>query len=434
MWNYARKIGEKAGEPEWLIQLREEAEEFIDKAPFPEEIQPVDLEEYNPLGKGDIELPDIKDPANIPPEIKNMLTKMGIPEREWPLVLGMIQVDTASSTSSLKGYFEKLGVTILPLRDALKVDEEAKEYAFKLMPYKENKIVAYHTAYWNGGVYLKVGKNVTVPQALHTYFLITESKLAQADHALFILEEGSSATLIEGCTAPILSRFSAHLGATEVFVKKNAKAKVVVLQNWPNYVHTRPYTRVWVEEGGEIEVVVAILGTGKSSGRYEEIYLKGKNAKARVNSISFVREKGYLDDVIKIYMEAPDTTAYINTKGVVKDEGISNSYTMIKALHGACNSIGHIECTGLLLNSGAIHSTYPLIVSESKTAQLEHEAFVGKIEEEVIEYMRSRGLTEENALSLVLRGYIDPVAEMIPFEFSAEVRRMATILAERGGA
>ncbi len=434
MWNFARKLGEQAGEPEWLIKIREEAESFIDSAPFPEEIKPVNLEEYDPLGKGDIELPDIKDPRNIPPEIRNMLTKMGIPEREWPLVLGMIQVDTASSTSSLKGYFEKLGVTLLPLREALKTLDEAREYAFKLMPYRENKIVAYHTAYWNGGVFLKIGKGVHIPQPLHTYFLITESKLAQADHALFILEEGSSATLIEGCTAPILSRFSAHLGATEVYVKKNARAKVVVLQNWPGYVHTRPYTRVVVEEGGEIEVVVAILGTGKSSGRYEEIFLKGKGAKAKVYSISFVRGQGYLDDVIKIYLEAPETGGIINTKGVVKDSGISNSYTSIVAKETADNSLGHIECTGLLLNDGAIHSTYPLIRSKNRTSQLEHEAFVGKIEEQIIEYMRSRGLTEEEALSLVLRGYIDPVAEMIPFEFSAEIRKMAYILAERGGA
>ncbi len=434
MWKLARKLGEAAGEPEWLIKIREEAESYIDTAPFPEEIKPINLEDYNPLGKGDVELPDIKDPNNIPPEIRNMLIKMGIPEREWPLVLGMIQVDTASGTSSLKGYFEKLGVTILPLREALKQDEEARQYAFKLMPYKENKIVAYHTAYWNGGVYLKIGKGVRVPQPLHTYFLITESKLAQADHALMVLEEGSSATLIEGCTAPILSRFSAHLGATEVFVKKGAKAKVVVLQNWPNYVHTRPYTRVWVEEGGEIEVVVAILGTGKSSGRYEEIFLAGRGAVAKVNSISFVREEGYLDDVIKIYMQAPETRGYINTKGVIKDRGTSNSYTTIEAKKEADNSLGHIECTGLLLNDGAEHATYPVIASGNRTAQLEHEAYIGKIEETIIEYMRSRGLSEEEALSLVLRGYIDPVAEMIPFEFSAEIRRMAYILAERGGA
>ncbi len=434
MWNFARKIGEKNGEPEWLIQLREEAESYIDRAPFPEEIKSVDLEYYNPMGRGDIDLPDIKDPRNIPPEIRDMLTKMGIPEREWPTVLGMIQVDTSSSISSLKSYFEKLGVILLPFRDALKEVEEAREYAFKLMPYKENKIVAYHTAYWNGGVYLKIGKNVKVPQPLHTYFLITESKLAQADHALFILEEGSEATLIEGCTAPILTRFSAHLGATEVYVKKNAKAKVVVLQNWPGYVNTRPYTRVVVEDGGEIEVVVAILGTGKTSGRYEEIFLKGKGSKAKINSISFVRDQGYLDDVIKVYLEAPETTGYINTKGVVKDNGISNSYTLIEARKEAENSLGHIECTGLLLNRGAIHSTFPFIYSNTRSAQLEHEAFVGKIGDDVIEYMRSRGLTEEKAVSLVLRGYIDPVAEMIPFEFSAEIRRMANILAERGGA
>ena len=433
MFNKAKIIGERAGEPQWVIDKRIEAEKAIDDAPFPENIRPIDLEQYDPVGKGDVQLPDIKDISNIPPEIKDMLLKMGIPEQEWPLVLGMIQVDTGQSTNSFKSYFEKMGIKVLPLREALKTEEDIKDYAFKLMPIYENKIVAYHTAYWNGGVFVRIGKGAKVPQPLHTYFLITEPMLAQADHALMILEEGSEATLIEGCTAPILSKFSAHIGATEVFVKKGAKAKVVVLQNWPNYVHTRPYTRVVVEDGGEIEVVVAILGTGKSSGRFEEIFLQGENSKATVHSISFVMKDGYLDDIIKIYMQNKSNKGLIYTRGVVKDNGISNSHTWVEAQKGANNSFGHVECTGLMLNSGGLHSTYPVVYSKNRTAQLEHEAFVGKIDDSILEYMTNRGFSEEDAMSTILKGYINPVADLIPFEFSAEVRKMANILAEKGG-
>ena len=173
MFDKARIIGENAGEPQWVIDKRIEAENAIQNAPFPEFIKPVKLEKYDPVGKGDVELPDIKDINNIPDEIKNMLLKMGIPEQEWPLVLGMIQVDTGSSTNSFRSYFEKMGIKVLPLREALRTEEDIQDYAFKLMPIYENKIVAYHTAYWNGGVYVRIGKGAKVPQPLHTYFLIT---------------------------------------------------------------------------------------------------------------------------------------------------------------------------------------------------------------------------------------------------------------------
>ncbi len=431
----ARKIGESAGEPSWVIRIREEAEQFITKAPFPPELTPLDLSGFSPISSGDIEIPEIKSIDDLPDEIRNLLDKMGVPRREWPRVLGLVQVNeqSAAGTAALQ-YFQKIGVESYPIREALKKVPDIQDYAFKLMPYRENAFVAYHTAYWQGGIYVRVRKGVKVPQPLHTYFLITRGAHAQADHALIVLEEGSQATLIEGCTAPLLTRFSLHIGATEIFIKKGARARLVVLQNWPDYVHTRPYTRVVLEEGAEVEVVVAILGAGKTTGRYEEIFLKGKAAKATIHSISFPRGRSHMEDVIKVYLEAPDTRAMINTRGVVKDQADSNSFISVESRERKGYTLAHVECSGLILNEGAHHATYPTMISNSRHAHLEHEAYVGRVSEEAIEYMKARGFSDEEALSLMLRGYIEPVAAHMPFEFSMEIRRMAKVLAERGAA
>ncbi len=431
----ARKIGEAAGEPDWVIAIREEAERYIKKAPFPEELTPLDLDKYSPLGEGDVPIPEIKDINDLPENITRLLDKMGIPRREWPRVLGLVQVNeqSAAGLATLR-YFQKIGVESYLFREALKRVPDIKDYAFKLMPYRENAFVAYHTAYWQGGIYVRVKEGAKVPQPLHTYFLITRGAHAQADHALLILEKGSQATLIEGCTAPLLTRFSLHIGATEIFVKEGARARLIVLQNWPDYVHTRPYTRVLVEEGAEVEIVVAILGAGRTTGRYEEILLKGESSKTTIHSISFPRGTSRLEDVIKVYLEAPNTRAIINTRGIVKDSAQSNSFITVESRERKGETLAHVECSGLILNEGATHATYPTMVSSSSRAHLEHEAYVGKISEEALEYLKSRGLDDEEALSLMLRGYIEPVAAHMPFEFSMEIRRMAKILAERGAA
>ncbi len=432
MSSIARQIGEKRGEPTWVLDLREEAEAYIKKTDFPEGIASLSLDKYNPLGKGDVSLPDIKTLDDIPADIRNMLVKMGVPQYEWQKILGLLQVDTSTQMSSFKNYFEEQGVVVMPMSDALKKYDWLRDYAFKLMPYKKNKIAAYHTAYWNGGVFMWIKKGARVTYPLHTYFLITEEALAQADHALIVAEEDSEVTFIEGCTAPPLVRFSSHIGATEVYVKSGAKVKGVVLQNWPNYVNTRPYTHVFVEEKGGIDIVVAILGTGKSAGRFEEVDLKGPYARASVNSLSFVKKDEMLDDVIKINLEGPYTKGLIRTKSLIRDNGISTSTTSIEAKKGGCFSHGHIECTGLLLTEGGKHSTYPSVSSKSPSAFLNHEAYVGKISEEVVSYLMSRGLNEEDSLSLIVKGYVEPVTKYIPFEYVGEILRMANLIATGG--
>ncbi len=430
MRNFARKVGEFNNDPEWVIKIREDAEKYIDTAPYPPFLPILDLSNFNPLKQdAPIEIPEIKSLDDLPENIRELLKKMGVPEYEWAKVLGLLQVDETSSTSSFKDYFEKMGLEVLPMSEALRRYDWLQDYAFKLMPYKENKYVAYHTAYWSGGAFIRVKKGVKVKIPVHAYFLITEGALAQADHAFVLAEEDSEVTFIEGCTAPPLARFSAHMGATEIYVKKGAKVRGIVLQNWPHYVHTRPFTHALVEEEGELHVVTAVLGNGASAGRYELIDVVGKGGKAVVESITFTKKEEVLGDYIHINLKAPDTSGLIITKGVTRDHGQNTSATVIKADKNAKNARGHIECAGLLLTPGGKHETYPVLSSELGSVHLDHEAYVGRISEEALEYMKSRGFTEEAAVTLLLRGYIQPILKHIPFEYVMEIMRIAEMVA-----
>jgi len=430
MNSLARKVGEFNKDPDWVIDLRIEAEEFIDKASYPPFLPRLELEKFNPLKQEvPIEIPEIKSLDDLPEDIRNLLKKMGVPEHEWAKVLGLLQVDETSTTSSFLDYFDKLGLEVLPMSEALRRYEWLKEYAFKLMPYRENKYVAYHTAYWSGGAFIRVKKGVKVKIPVHAYFLITESALAQADHAFVLAEEGSEVTFIEGCTAPPLARFSAHLGATEIYVEKGAKVRGVVLQNWPHYVHTRPFTHGVVEEGAELHLVAAVLGNGASAGRYELIDVVGKGGKAIVESISFTKKKEVLGDYIHINLKAPDSSGLIVTKAVTRDQGENTSATVIRADKNARGSRGHIECAGLLLTPGGKHETYPVLSSETGNVHLDHEAYVGRISEEALEYMRSRGFSEETAITMLIKGYIQPILKHIPFEYVMEIMRIAEMVA-----
>ena len=430
MNSLAKRVGEFNKDPDWVIDLRIEAEKYIEKAPYPPFLPKLDLKKFNPLKQEvPIEIPEIKSLDDLPEDIRYLLKKMGVPEHEWAKVLGLLQVDETSTTSSFLDYFDKLGLEVFPMSEALRRYDWLKEYAFKLMPYKENKYVAYHTAYWSGGAFIRVKKGVKVKIPVHAYFLITESALAQADHAFVLAEEDSEITFIEGCTAPPLARFSAHLGATEIYVKKGAKVRGVVLQNWPHYVHTRPFTHGIVEEDAELHLVAAILGNGASAGRYELIDVVGKGGKAIVESISFTKKKEVLGDYIHINLNAPDSSALIVTKAVTRDQGENTSATVIKANSNAKGSRGHIECAGLLLTPDGKHETYPVLSSATGNVHLDHEAYVGRISEEALEYMKSRGFSEEAAITLLIKGYIQPILKHIPFEYVMEIMRIAEMVA-----
>ncbi len=426
----AEKIARENGEPQWVVEIRKRAESFIDRAPYPSRAFFVDLKEFLPHSKPKVTIPKIKDLNDLPEDIRNMLKKLGIPEREWKRVLGMVQVDEQTTGTDYLDVFAKQGATVVKMSEALQKFDWLEQYAFRLMPVETNQIAAFHTAYWNGGAFIHVQEGAKVVTPIHTYFLITENQLAQADHTVLIAEPGSETTFVEGCTAPPLLQFAGHFGGTEIYVKEGAKVTDVVLQNWPGYVHTRPITRVILEEGAEIHLLTVLLGTGASTGRDEEIVIRGKGGKAVVESIGFVKNQERITDNIRIVLDAPESSGLINTKSVARDGAISISYTDIRATKKAHHSRGHIECAGLLLTPGGVHETWPTLASQVDDVHLDHEAFVGRISEEILLYLKSRGLTEEEAVSMIVRGYIQPILKHVPLEYALEIKNIADLVAK----
>ncbi len=426
----AAKISRENGEPTWVTDIRLRAESLIEKAPYPSKAFFVDLKEFLPHSEPKIAIPKIKDLADLPGNIRDMLKTLGIPEREWKRVLGMVQVDEQSTGTDYLDVFRKQGAIVMKMSEALQEFDWLREYAFQLMPVETNQIAAFHTAYWNGGAFIHVREGAKVVTPIHTYFLITENQIAQADHTVLIAEPGSETTFVEGCTAPPLLQFAGHFGGTEIYVKKGAKVTDVVLQNWPGYVHTRPITRAVLEEGAEIHLLTVLLGTGASTGRDEEIVIRGKGGKAVVESIGFVKNRERITDDIRILLDAPETSGLINTKSVARDNALSVSYTDIRATERAHHSRGHIECAGLLLTPGGIHETWPTLATEVDDVHLDHEAFVGRISEEILLYLKSRGLSEEDAVSMIVRGYIQPILKHVPLEYALEIRKIADLVAK----
>jgi len=426
----AEQIARENHEPQWVADIRKRAESFIDRAPYPKNTFYVNVHDYLPHSKPKFEIPKISDLENLPEDIRKMLLKLGIPEHEWKRVLGMVQVDEQTTSSNYLDVFRKQGADVLKMSDALAKYEWLQAYAFRLMPVETNQIAAFHTAYWNGGAFIHIHEGAHVTAPIHTYFLITEDRLAQADHTVLIAEPGSEATFIEGCTAPPLLQFAGHFGATEVYIKKGAKITEVVLQNWPGYVHTRPITRMILEEGAEVHLLTILLGTGASTGRDEEIVIRGKGGKAVIESVGFVKDGERITDNIRILMDAPEASGLINTKSVARERATSISYTDIRASKNAKGSRGHIECAGLLLTPGGVHETWPTLASETNEVHLDHEAFVGRISEEILFYLKTRGLSEEEAVSMIVQGYIQPILKHVPIEYALEIRKIADMVAK----
>lgn len=424
----ARELARRNKEPRWMAELRAEAEAAIPQAPYPRWIPRLELQDYETFAR-EVTLPEIREIKDLPEEIQRMLHRLGVPEREWELVLGLVQVNESPTTTSYKEYFEEIGLEIGATGEASREHDWLEELAFRLLPIKENKYAAFHTAYWSGGTFIHVKAGAKVSQPIQSYFLITQGAFAQADHSLVIAEPGSEITFVEGCTAPPLARFSSHLGATEIYARPGSKVTEIVLQNWPDYVHTRPLTYVQVEEGAEVHLVTVILGAGASTGRSEEISITGQGGVAHLESVVLAKGEEIVGEKIKITLDAPEAGAEIVTKSIARDRALSSAYTEISATSRAKGARGHIDCAGLLLTPGGVHETYPLLRSATASAHLDHEAYVGRISHEILEYLRSRGFAEAEAVELIVKGYLRPVIEHVPIEYVPEINRIAELVA-----
>jgi Fe-S cluster assembly scaffold protein SufB len=293
-----------------------------------------------------------------------------------------------------------------------------------------SKLAAYHTAVWNGGVFLWVKEGVKEEIPLHLFFLIQEEALAQAPHIVILAEPGSEIKLIEGCTSPILSKHSLHLDMTEAYIGEGAQVDLTVLQNWPEYVHTRPTQRVKVAKDARFSITSVGLGPGRSNITDPQYWVE-EGGRVDVDSIILAKENSHVDLGGTIHLEGTGSTGINDSKAVIMDDSEVITRGKIKAK--GSRTKGHISCDALVMDDGASMETYPGLSSSVEDAELSHEASIGDIKQEELFYLMSRGLTEEEATQLIVQGFVEPAIEDLPEEYLSEIRKILDLAVKGEG-
>ena len=414
-------------EPEWVTKLRYRGLKAFLHAPHNDPILTNPLEFV--VGNEE-KFPEVKSLEDLPPEMRSLLDRLGIAEVEKKYVAGLaVQSDTNIVLNEFLKSWGSRGLEVLSMEDAVKKYPDLKYKFMSLFSPDENKLAAYHTAIWNGGVFLRVKEGLKVPMPLHLFFLIQNSAMAQAPHIIILAEKGSGIHLIEGCTSPILVRHSLHLDMSEIFVADGAKVKLSVIQNWPEYVHTRPMTRAKVGKNGEFINTTVGLGTGKSNIAMPK-YWVDEGGYVELNGIILGQKDYYVDLGGETFLQGRGSRGLNATKSVIMDKATVITRGLIRAQ--ASKTKGHISCDALLLGPDARMETYPGLISQVDDAELSHEAAIGKIREEELFYLMSRGLKEEEATQLIVKGFLDPMLKDIPLEFIVEIRKIIEMAVSGG--
>lgn len=414
-------------EPEWMLKFRLRALEIAEKKGRPK--WGPDLSRLN---FDDIYFyirPQDKKGTNswddVPEEVRETYRRLGIPEAEQKMLAGVgAQYESEMVYHNLKEEWEKLGVIFLDTDTGLQQHPELfKEHFATVVPPEDNYFAAVNSAVWSGGsfVYVPAGVEVNVP--LQAYFLINAQSMGQFERTLIIGEPGSKFHYIEGCTAPTYDSDSFHSGVIEIIVKDRANVRYSTIQNWSHNVYNLVTQRAIVHAGGSMGWLDGNLGS-KTTMKYPSCYLVGERAHGEVLSIAFATDGQHQDAGAKMVHAAPYTTSNVVSKSISKGSGRSSYRGLVQIHEGAIGARSNVECDALLLDEHAKTDTYPYIEINEKTAHVGHEATVSKLNDEQVFYLMSRGLPEDAAMALIVRGFLDPVAKELPLEYAVELNRL----------
>ena len=430
--NVVREISAMKEEPEWMLKYRLRALDHFMKRPMPTwgpDLSSLDLDDIfyyiRPTDK------EGKSWDEIPDTIKNTFDRLGIPEAEQKFLAGVgAQYESEMVYHSVHEQLEEQGVIFKSIENGLKEHPDLfREYFGKVIPYSDNKFAALNSAVWSGGsfVYIPPGLNVELP--LQAYFRLNAANIGQFERTLIIADEGSQVHYVEGCTAPQYTTDSFHSGVIEILVKQNARVRYTTIQNWSNNVYNLVTQRARVEEKGTMEWVDANLGS-KITMKYPSCMLMGKGAHGEVLSIAFSGKGQHHDTGGKVIHLAPDTTSKIISKSISKDSGRASYRGLMRVNKGNKNVRSNVVCDALLLDDYSRSDTYPYIEIDEQDVSIGHEASVSKVEEEQLFYLMSRGLSEEEAISMVVAGFIEPLVKELPMEYAIEMNRLIQLQME----
>jgi Fe-S cluster assembly protein SufB len=423
-----RQISLYKKEPVWMLNMRLASFKI-----FKEKQMPTWGPNLSRLDLNKIQyflIPDAKSNAEkweeVPEEIKKTFEKLGIPEAERKALAGAgAQFDSQIIYHNLKEDLRKKGVIFEDMDIAVqKYPALVKEYFMsRCVSPNLHKFAALHGAVWSGGTFIYVPKGVKVDMPLQAYFRMNTESMGQFEHTLIIIDEGAECHYIEGCSAPIYNRSSIHAGCVEIFVKKNARMRYSSVENWSKNTYNLNTKRSIVDENGIIEWISGNLGSGVTM-LYPASVLAGKNARANHLSIAFAGKGQNQDIGAKVYHLAPNTSSTINSKSISKDGGIVTYRGFVKIKKGATETKCSVNCDSLMFDNISQSNTYPVILSDEKDSDFVHEARVGKISEEQIFYLQTRGIDKERAVQLIVSGFMEPIVKELPLEYAVEMNRL----------
>ncbi len=427
-----RYISNMKGEPEWMLENRLEAYQHFLERPMPEwgaDLSGIDFENiYYYIKPSERQGDDWED---IPPYIKDTFNKLGIPEAEQKFLSGVAaQYESEVVYHKMKEELEDQGVIFLGMDDALaKHPEIVKEYFGTIIPHNDNKFAALNTSVWSGGSFIYVPPGVRVEMPLQAYFRINAKNVGQFERTLIIIDEGAYCHYVEGCTAPVYSSDSLHSAVVEIVVKKGGRCRYTTIQNWSNNVYNLVTKRAMAYEDATMEWVDGNLGS-KTTMKYPAVYLMGPRAHGEILSIAFAGAGQHQDAGGKVVHVAPNTSSRIISKSLSKSGGRASYRGLLKVHEGAHGSRSNVVCDALLLDDQSRSDTYPYIEIDEDDVTIGHEASVSKIGEEQLFYLRSRGLSEEMASTMIVNGFIEPLVKELPMEYAVEMNRLIQIQME----
>ncbi|MFH1072406.1 MAG: Fe-S cluster assembly protein SufB [Nanoarchaeota archaeon] len=423
-----RFISKEKHEPAWMLKKRLDSFRIFKEKSLPSwgpSLAKLDLARITYYLKPDAKH-NSQDWNELPPDIKRTFERLGIPEAERRVLGGTgAQYESQVVYHKLKREWEEKGVIFEDMDVALhKYPELVKEYFMTCcIPITYHKFIALHAAVWSGGTFIYVPKGVKVKTPLQAYFRMNARKGGQFEHTLIIADEGAELQYIEGCSAPRYVENSLHAGCVEIFVKKHARVRYSSVENWSRNTYNLNTKKANVEEGGIIEWIGGNLGSGVTM-LYPASMLLGRGSQAHHIAIAFGGPGQHQDTGAKVIHLASDTSSTIISKSISKDGGITVYRGLLKISKGAKNCTSNVRCDALLIGPYSKTDTIPYIDVQEKDATISHEATVGKISQEQLFYLMSRGLSQQQAMEMIVSGFIEPIVKELPLEYAVELNKL----------
>ncbi|MEY3725538.1 MAG: Fe-S cluster assembly protein SufB [Candidatus Limnocylindrus sp.] len=421
-----REISETKDEPAWMLEYRLRAYKHFEARAMPHwggDLTKLDFSKIVYYRKPSER--EEKSWDDVPDQIKKTFERLGIPEAERKFLSGVgAQYDSEVVYHSVREDLQKLGVVFMGTDQGMKEYPEIfKKYFGTVVPAEDNKFAALNSAVWSGGSFVYVPKGVDVPLPLQAYFRINGQNTGQFERTLIVVDEGASLHYIEGCTAPNWATDSLHVAVVEVIALPGAKVRYTTIQNWSNDVYNLVTKRAHAHAGATVEWIDANTGAQLTM-KYPGIYLLGEKAHAEIVSVAVASKGQHQDTGAKAVHLAPNTTSRIVGKSVSKDGGVSTYRGTVKVAPGATGVTTSVRCDALILDEGSRSETYPYIDIQEDDTSMSHEATVGRVSDDQIFYLMSRGMTENEATNLIVQGFLEVFTKELPMEYALEFNRL----------